>query len=343
MSLLQFKYSETFRLELGGELPGLELAYTTLGTLNKDKSNVVWVCHALTGNAEVEEWWPSLVGEGKLFDPAQHFIVCANILGSCYGSTGPLSINPLTGNPYYHSFPTITIRDIVAALDLLRQHLGIDRIHACIGGSLGGQQALEWALCQPSLIENLILLATNAQHSPWGIAFNESQRMAIATDPSWSADHPHAGLQGMKTARSIALLSYRNYQTYQWSQSEDDHTKTDQYKAASYQQYQGEKLAARFNAFSYWTLSKVMDSHHVGRGRGSVANALMQVKARTLVIGISSDVLFPVSEQQLIASYVPGAVYEEIDSLYGHDGFLIEGEKITSCIERNLCINAVNA
>jgi homoserine O-acetyltransferase len=336
MSLQFYKSTDPFKLELGGELAEVELAYTTLGTLNEDKSNVVWVCHALTGNALVQDWWDSLIGEGKLFDPTRYFIVCANVLGSCYGSTGPLSINPQTGKPYYHNFPDITIRDMVAALDLLRRDLGIHRIQTCIGGSLGGQQALEWAVSQPELIENLVLLATNAQHSPWGIAFNESQRMAIATDPTWAQEQPAAGLQGMKAARAIALLSYRNYATYQYSQYEDDTDKTDHYKASSYQQYQGEKLASRFNAFSYYILSKAMDSHHVGRNRGFVAQALKRVQAKTLVIGISSDILFPVSEQQLIASNIPGAAFEEIDSLYGHDGFLIEGEKITSSIETYL-------
>ncbi len=311
-------------------LPGLQIAYTTAGTLNPEKDNVIWICHALTANADPTEWWPGLVGTGKLFDPAVHFIVCANMLGSHYGSTGPLSENPATGEPYYHQFPEVTIRDMVGSLDLLRVELGIHRIHTCIGGSMGGQQALEWAIVQPQLIENLVLIATNAQHSAWGIAFNEAQRMAIEVDSTWPERSPYAGLNGMKAARATALLSYRNYETYLKTQTSYEPERTDNYPASSYQRYQGEKLARRFNAFSYWILSKAMDSHHAGRGRGSVTAALQGIKSRTLVIGIASDVLFPVEEQRLLAAYIPDAHYEELESLYGHDGFLIECDQITA-------------
>jgi homoserine O-acetyltransferase len=252
------------------------------------------------------------------------------MLGSHYGSTGPLSENPATGEPYYHQFPEVTIRDMVGSLDLLRVELGIYKIHTCIGGSMGGQQALEWAIMQPQLIENLVLIATNAQHSAWGIAFNEAQRMAIEVDPTWAERSSYAGLNGMKAARATALLSYRNYETYLKTQTSYEPERTDHYPASSYQRYQGEKLARRFNAFSYWILSKAMDSHHAGRGRGSVTTALQGIKSRTLVIGIASDVLFPVEEQRLLAAYIPDAHYEELESLYGHDGFLIECDQITA-------------
>jgi homoserine O-acetyltransferase len=323
-----FTYSHPFVLESGATLSGFQLAYTTLGTLSPQKDNVIWICHALTANADVADWWSGLVGEGKLFDPTTHFIVCGNVLGSHYGSTGPLSINPQTGEPFYHDFPSVTIRDMVQGLDLLRIDLGIEKIHTCIGGSLGGQQALEWAIIQPNLIENLILIATNAHHSAWGMAFNETQRLAIQLDPTWTQRHPEAGLNGMKVARAAALLSYRNYETYMKTQSNYDVEKTDDYPAASYQRYQGEKLAKRFNAFSYWILSKAMDSHNVGRKRTSVIQALQQVKARTLVLGITTDLLFPTDEQRLLATYIPEAHYEELESLYGHDGFLIECDQI---------------
>lgn len=311
-------------LENGQSLPAPDIAYHTWGERAPDDSNVIWVCHALTGNSDVLDWWAGLFGPGCLFDPERYFIVCPNNLGSCYGTTGPLSVNPATGAPYYHDFPAITIRDMANLHERLRQHLGIRHIHLLIGGSQGGQQALEWAIAQPQLFENLILLATNAVHSPWGIAFNESQRLAIANDPSWPRQTPDAGLEGMKTARSIALLSYRHYHTYGRSQQTTDNRLTDQFPAASYQRYQGEKLARRFNAFSYWTLSKAMDSHNVGRGRPSVENALAAVKARTMVVSVSSDLLFPPEEQELLARHIPGAVYAGIDSHYGHDGFLTE-------------------
>ena len=170
---------------------------------------------------------------------------------------------------------TRTIRDVVHSFDLLRKDLGIDRIKTCIGGSLGGQQALEWAIIQPDLIENLILIATNAVHSPWGIAFNESQRMSIEVDPTWKESQPRAGIEGMKAARATALISYRNYETYQITQARQENSTGESLRAISYQRYQGEKLAGRFNAYSYYILSKMMDSQDVGRNRGGVIKALV--------------------------------------------------------------------
>ena len=256
-----------------------------MGQLNHTGDNVVWVCHALTANSDFSDWWSGLIEQQ--FDPDQYFIICVNMLGGCYGSTGPLSINPQTQEPYYHDFPQLTNRDIVKAFDLLRGELGINKIHTAIGGSMGGQQALEWSLVEPDLISNLVLVATNAQHSPWGIAFNQSQRMAIELDPTWNERHAQAGMNGMKAARATALLSYRSYQTYQETQQEDNDEKVDNFKASSYQIYQGEKLFRRFNAFTYWYLSKAMDAHHVGRNRKGVSKALAQVKAQTTVIGIT--------------------------------------------------------
>ncbi len=334
MNLQYFDYKYSFPLESGERLPNFRLAYTTRGSLNRDRSNVVWICHALTGNADAGDWWGGMVGAGKYFDPERDYIVCANVLGSCYGSTGPLSPNPSTEKPFYHDFPALTVRDIVGTLDLLRQELGIEKIHTCIGGSLGGEQAIEWAILQPNLIADLVLIATSAVASPWCIAFNESQRMAIEADPSWTERRDDAGLAGMKAARAMAMISYRNYDTYGFTQALDNNEQVDGYKAAGYQRYQGEKLADRFNAFTYWTLSKVMDSHNVGRNRGSILNALAQVKARTLVVGIRSDILFPPSEQQFLARHIPDAAYEEIDSLYGHDGFLIEFRPLTGIIRK---------
>ena len=329
-----FDYKFSFPLELGDKLSGFRLAYTTQGTRNAEGSNVVWICHALTGNADPSDWWSGLVGPGKYYDPARYFIVCANVLGGCYGSTGPLSENPATGKPYFHTFPTLTIRDMVGALDLLRQELSIEQIHTCVGGSLGGQQAVEWAIMRPKLIKNLILIATNAVFSPWGIAFNEAQRMALQADPTWTESRPDAAQMGLKAARSIALLSYRNYETYAFTQALDKNEQTDRDKAAGYQNYQGEKLVSRFNAYTYWLLTKVMDSHNVGRNRGSILNALGLIEAKTLVVGIHSDVLFPPSEQQFLARHIPDAVYEELESLYGHDGFLVEFKPLAQLIRK---------
>jgi len=324
----KYQHPSTLLLERGGTLVRPEFAYHTYGN---PENPVVWVCHALTANSDVLDWWAGLFGHGDYFDPARYYIVCSNVLTSCYGTTGPLSENPETGQPYFHDYPQVTIRDMVAAHEALRQHLGIEKIHLLIGGSLGGQQAVEWSIQQPELFDNLILIATNARHSAWGIAFNESQRMAIQADETWLKRHPEAGDSGMRSARAIALLSYRSYQTYVDFQTDEEFRFTDQ-KAVTYQLYQGAKLSRRFNAFSYYRLSEAMDSHHVGRGRGPIEQVLAQVRARTLVIGLSSDVLFPPVEQQFLAVHIPGAQYCEIDSIYGHDGFLVETEKLTAVI-----------
>ncbi len=328
-----FHHKESVQFESGQSIPELTVAYHTYGQLNAEKSNIVWVSHALTANSDVFSWWPGLFGGSDLFNPSEYFIVCPNVLGSHYGTTGPLDQHPETGVPYFANFPQFTTRDMVQVHQLLANHLNIKDIHVLIGGSLGGQQAMEWAIMEPNRFENLILIATNAQHSAWGIAFNESQRMAIALDPSWGNGTAQSGMEGMKTARSIALLSYRHYDTYHVSQSEQDSGKTDDFKAATYQRYQGEKLYHRFNAYSYWLLSKAMDAHHVGRGRGGIEMALSRITARTLVIGINRDVLFPPQEQRLLAQYIPNAQFVEIDSAFGHDGFLTETGKISEIIE----------
>jgi homoserine O-acetyltransferase/O-succinyltransferase len=319
-----FHHTEDFALESGDKLHGFQLKYTTLGSLNADRNNVIWICHALTGSSDFTDWWRDLFTEGTPFDPREYFIICANVLGGCYGSTGPLSLNPKTGRPYYHQFPSLTNRDVVSAFDLLRQHLRIQHIHTLLGGSLGGQQALEWAILQPDVFRNVIPIACNASHSAWGIAFNEAQRMAIAADPTWKEDDERAGSEGMKAARSIAMLSFRTYETYEQTQSERNIDKLDDFRAASYQRYQGEKLAKRFNAFTYWLVTKLMDNHQVGRGRGSTKEALKRIKANVLVVGIDSDLLFPLEEQKFLAETIPHAQLKVLTSLYGHDGFLVE-------------------
>jgi homoserine O-acetyltransferase/O-succinyltransferase len=331
-----YQYNDPFTLESGVTLPGYHLAYTTRGELNEKKDNTVWVFHALTANSDPAEWWPGLVGEGKLFDPSRYFIVCVNMPGSCYGSTGPLDINPETNKPYYHQFPFFTPRDMVRAYQKLRTHLGIEKIYIGIGGSMGGQQLLEWAIEEPAVFEHIIPMATNAYHSPWGIAFNASQRHAIEADATWKQNDAAAGLKGMMVARGIALISYRHYDTYHISQSEDNNEKSDYFKSESYQQYQGEKLARRFNAFSYYFLSKGMDAHNVGRGRESIEAALQQIRAKTLVISITTDILFPSREQEFLARHIPGSAYDAIHSNYGHDGFLLEYEQIGNSIREFL-------
>lgn len=324
-----YKHKKPFRLESGYIIKDLEIAYHTYGALNAKKDNVIWVCHALTANSDVFDWWKGLFGENCLFNPKEHFIICANIFGSHYGTTSPLSVNSATGLPYYLSFPDFTVRDLAAAHQLLADHLELPEIELLIGGSLGGQQAMEWAILEPKRIKKLVLIATNAQHSPWGIAFNESQRLAITADRTFYSQSPDGGKKGLKAARSIALLSYRAYGTYAVTQQETDRDKITDFKASSYQNYQGEKLVKRFNAYSYWYLSKAMDGHHVGRKRNSVEDALKLIQAKTLVIGIKNDVLFPIEEQIFMAKHIPDASLFELNSFYGHDGFLVEIEILT--------------
>ena len=326
MSLRKISFKEPTILENGSLLSETEAAFHTFGNLNADKSNVVWVCHALTANSDVLDWWSGLFGENDLFNPKDYFIICANVLGSHYGSTSPLSINPLTNLPYFHDFPRFTIRDIVNQHIKLANYLGIEQIHTLIGGSLGGQQCLEWAIMEPNRIENLILVATNAVHSSWGVAFNESQRLAIENDISWAEKNESAGIQGMKIARSIALLSYRTAEIYNLSQKNPLDSKT-------YQTYQGDKLAKRFNAFSYWHLSHAMDSHNVGRNRNSVEEALKVIRANTLIISIEGDILFPPSDQEVIFKGIQNATKIMVPSKYGHDGFLIETQRISHEID----------
>ena len=334
-----FRHSSPFTLECGITLPEYHLAYHTYGSLNEYKNNVVWIFHALTANSDPVDWWPGLVGEDKLFDPATYFIVCVNMPGSCYGSIGPFEQMPGSNEFYYHDFPFFTTRDMIRAYQPLKEQLGISKIHIGIGGSMGGQQLLEWAIEEPSLFENIIPIATNAWHSPWGKAFNASQRWCIEADPSWKNNSRLAGLEGMKLARSVALLSYRHYQTYDLFQNDENAGSLTNFKAASYQQYQGEKLSKRFNAFSYHALSRSMDSHHIGRGRKDAATALQRISAVTIIIGLKSDILFPLSEQRYLAKYIPHAMLVEIDSVYGHDGFLLEFDAIESEIKKFLLTN----
>jgi homoserine O-acetyltransferase len=327
-----FQYGNQFRLENGQSLAGYHLAYTTYGVLNESKDNVVWIFHALTANSDPVDWWPGLIGEGKLFDPSAYFIVCVNMPGSCYGSIGPLDINPSTQKPWFHQFPLFTTRDMIRAYQPLKEFLGIKKIKLGIGGSMGGQQLLEWAIEEPQLFEYIVPIATNAIHSPWAIAFNASQRLAIEMDSTWLNDDAAAGINGMKVARGFALISYRHYTTYGKGQSETDDEVVDGFKSESYQRYQGEKLAKRFNAFSYYFLSKSMDSHNLGRGRGGIIPALQSIKADTLSIGIGTDILFPLVEQELIGAQVPKGTFVAIDSPYGHDGFLLEFDQLNPVI-----------
>jgi homoserine O-acetyltransferase len=320
-----FKSPEPFQLENGGVLPELTLGYHTFGNLNAERSNVLWVCHALTANSDVSDWWSGLYGPGNVFDPEKYFIVCANMIGSCYGSTGPRSTNPVTGKAYGKDFPLVSIRDLARSQDLLRQHLGIEAIELCIGGSCGGHQVLELAFLIPEKIKKIALLVCAARESAWAIAIHESQRMAIEADPTWTDDEHLSGQAGLRAARAIGLLSYRSIEAYRDTQTDPDE-RSDGFRAAGYMQYQGAKLVRRFYSQSYWHLTKILDTHHVGRGRGGIPGALQQLTMPAFVFSIEKDMLIPPFEQEILARHLPAAQFCTVDSVYGHDGFLIETE-----------------
>jgi homoserine O-acetyltransferase/O-succinyltransferase len=338
MSTQIFTYKQPFTLESGYTLPQYHLAYTTHGKLNAAKDNVVWILHALTANSNPLEWWPGLVGDGKFFDPAKHFIICVNKPGSPYGSISPLSINPLTNEPYYHDLPFFAIRDMAKMYGHLKDHLGIRKIFMALGGSTGGMQLLEWAIEEPELFEHIVPIATNAALSPWAVAFNASQRMAIEADSTWLERRHDAGQKGLAAARSIALLSYRHFNSYDITQPRDKAfvalTSDVLYASDNYQRYQGLKLVNRFNALCYYRLTQSMDSHDVGLHRGGVEAALRKITAKTLVIGIKSDVLYPISEQEYLQKTIRGAELLNINSDFGHDGFLLEYEKIETALKK---------
>lgn len=318
-----YNYTLPFILESGQNLDGISITYSDYGP--KDAKRTIWVCHALSGTSEVLEWWAGLFGANQLFDPKKDRIICANVLGSCYGTTGAQDFEkPLT-------FPLITIKDMVKAHQLLADYLQLKKIDVLIGASLGGQQAVEWAVTNPVFIDQLILIATNAFHSPYARAFNEVQRLALQADQTFG--EKNGGVNGLKAARAIAMMSYRSYEDFTLKQAEKEN-KPDDFRASSYVRYQGEKFLGRFNAYAYWYLSKAMDSHDVLRGRnGNYETVLKNITAKTLVIGIDSDSLFPVSEQKFLAERISNATFGLIESPHGHDSFLIDYEKLNLLID----------
>ncbi len=331
-----FRYEHPFPLETGRTLAALTIAYHTYGKLNAAKDNAVWVCHALTADSDVAVWWPHTVEAGRFLDPAKHFVVCANILGSHYGTTGPLHTDPATGAPYYGDFPPFTIRDMVRAHILLSEALGIRSLAALVGSSVGGFQAVEWAVMQPDLVRRLVLIATAPKASPWTIAIDETQRMAIRADATFGERRPDAGLAGLAAARAIGLLTYRGPRGYDLTQQDPAESSGSavpaEHRAATYQQYQGEKLRRRYNAYSYVAVLDAFDTHDVGRGRGGTAAALARIRAETLLVGITTDLLFPPAEMRETQAMIQGSRYREIDSPFGHDGFLVEHERLNEIL-----------
>lgn len=323
-----------FALEAGGYLPEIDIVYHTSPRAYKQGDRVVWVTHALTANSDAEDWWPEMVGPGRFIDTDRDFVVCVNILGSAYGSSGPRTTDPQTRRPYMLAFPLVTIRDIVRTLEAVREHLGIRQVDLLVGSSIGGFQAVEWAAGCPDVIRNAVFIATSARVTPWISAGMEAQRMALEADPSFRAQQSlDGGADGLRCARAQGLISYRSYEGYCLTQAEDDADCLFAGRAASYERYQGEKLVNRgFDAYSYRILTYEVDSHNVGRKRGGVAAALSRIKAHTLVVSVTTDGLFPPKEGREWAACIPDCTFACIDSQFGHDGFLLETEQLTELI-----------
>lgn len=325
-----------WRLESGEVLHDVEIAYRTWGDRANAAEHTVLVCHALTGSADVDAWWPGIIGAGKTFDPAQDFIVCVNILGSCYGTTGPVSLKPGSQERYRADFPRISVRDMVELERVLLDELGIDRIELVTGPSLGGMQALEWAASYPERVGSVVPIGVGGRHSAWCIGISEAQRAAIAADPNWKGGYytdeaPPA--QGLAAARMMAICTYRSWDSFEARFGRQKHS-ADLYQAQSYLQHQGRKINERFDANTYVTLTHAMHTHDLARGRGSYPEVLERIAHPTLVVSVSSDALYPPAEQIELAEHLPNARYEVLESLHGHDGFLIETEDLGALIAR---------
>ena len=328
-----------FTFETGPTLEAIDIVFHTSKPAPVPGEPVVWICHALTANSDPEDWWPSLVGPGKLFDTERMFIICANVPGSAYGSSGPRTIDPKTGKPYCFSFLEVTVRDMAATNLAVLDFLGIGKVDLLIGSSIGGFQAIEMATIRPDSFAKAAFIATAPRISPWLSATAEAQRMALEADPSFRAcGSLGGGAAGLRSARAQALISYRCFRGYGKTQSEADPDTLFARRAASYERYQGEKLLRRgFDAYSYYYLCNALDSHNLGRGRGGVDAALSLIKAETLVIEVDTDMIFPPEEVRSWYRSIPNVTLGHISSDFGHDGFLLEYDQLTTYLKPLLC------
>eukprot|EP00428_Durinskia_dybowskii_P076815 CAMPEP_0170355102 /NCGR_PEP_ID=MMETSP0117_2-20130122/467_1 /TAXON_ID=400756 /ORGANISM="Durinskia baltica, Strain CSIRO CS-38" /LENGTH=507 /DNA_ID=CAMNT_0010609125 /DNA_START=48 /DNA_END=1568 /DNA_ORIENTATION=+ len=327
---------DEFTLECGRILKNVEARYRTWGTLNASGDNLGVVCHALTGNANLEAWWSELLGEGKALDTSKYFIFCSNVLGGCYGTTGPTSINPETGMRYGGDFPPVTIRDMVRLQAEVVKRLGATLVAFVLGGSMGGMQALEWGMCDHMPVGGVISLCASGRHHPWQIGISECQRQAIFADPLWQGGRYPPDLppeRGLGVARMMAMLTYRTHPAYwtkfgrQTATAKEDEASpaAAAFEVEQYLRHQGKRFQDRgFDAASYVTLTRAMDSHDLARGRGDYLEVLKKYATPTLVASISSDVLYPVEDQLELARHMPCAQHHLIQSDEGHDGFLLE-------------------
>ncbi|HEX6484626.1 MAG TPA: homoserine O-acetyltransferase [Ktedonobacteraceae bacterium] len=352
---------DSLPLQHGGQLGPITLAYETWGTLNETGDNAILITHALTGSSHAFDpehpddpkaaWWNPLIGAGRPFDTSRYFVVCSNILGGCYGSTGPSSLNPHTGQPYGMDFPVVTVRDMVNAQRKLIEHLGVKRLAMVAGGSIGGQQALEWAVTYPELVQKVAVVAATARLTAQAIAFSEVQRQAIMADSDWQGGNytpgngPHAGLA---IARMLAMITYQSEESMEMRFARHPATRLtvsppageadpdNRFDVEDYLYYQGNALVRRFDANSYLYISRAMDLYDVSEGYPSMEAALRHLRSKALFIGIRSDFLFPAVHVRWLADQVRtlggDASYIELDSPHGHDAFLKEWKQMTDAL-----------
>jgi homoserine O-acetyltransferase/O-succinyltransferase len=344
--------SAPFVLERGGALPRVTLAYETYGALNAARDNAVLVLHALTGDAHAAGrhqpddrrpgWWDGAIGPGKAIDTDRWFVICSNVLGGCQGSTGPRSLDPHTGQRYNLRFPLVTVRDMVRAQRALIDHLGITRLHATIGGSIGGMQALEWAVAYPEMVAHTLVLAATARFHAQGIAYNEVQRRAIMLDPRWRGGEYEEGEgpdEGLAIARMLGMITYQSddLMTSRFDRRPATRPSTwpafgDIFDVEGYLHYQGDALVRRFDANTYLYLSRAMDLHDVSLGYPSYEAALARIRSRVLLVGVTTDILFPDRHVQALASDLArldrAVDYWQLDSPHGHDAFLVEFDRL---------------
>jgi homoserine O-acetyltransferase len=346
------------RLDGGALLSPVDVAYETYGTLAPDAGNAILICHALTGDQHVASnhpvtgkpgWWTRMVGPGKPVDPARHFIICANVLGSCLGSSGPASINPATGKPWAMAFPVITIRDMVRAQAMLLDHLGVGKLFAVIGGSMGGMQALSWAATFPERVRSAVVIASAARHSAQNIAFHEVGRQAIMADPKWAGgdyyaenDPPAAGLAVARMAAHITYLSEAGLTAKFGRKLQARETKTfgfdADFQVESYLRHQGISFVDRFDANSYLYITRALDYFDLAEEHnGVLANAFKGNATRFCLVSFDTDWLYPTSESRTIVHALNAAgapaSFVELKSPFGHDAFLLDSPELNRVVD----------
>ncbi len=341
-----------FLLEDGTQLPELTIAYETYGKLNKNGSNAILICHALSGDAHVAGkhaatdkkpgWWDNMVGPGKGFDTRKYFVICSNCISGCQGTTGPNSIDPKTGRPYGTTFPLVTVKDMVNVQTKLIDHLGIKKLYAVSGGSMGGMQALEWAVSYPDRVSSALIFASTWRLSPQAIAFNEVGRQAIMSDPNWNnGDYYGKKLpaSGLSIARMVGHITYLSDQSMhqKFGRRQREQKGKDkfgiEFQVESYLHHQGQTFVERFDANSYLYITRAMDYFDISQGFASLEASLARATAKFLVVSFTSDWLFPSRESHEIVKALKAnglnVSYREIASMYGHDAFLLEDKELT--------------